>query len=173
MQFRVQGLRLRECVQYNGGGRNHASCTCVSMWVHSQLGFRVHHPKPPQAGSSGFLLPFDHISKASRQSSRTVPATRQIFRQITRPSCPARVSRSVNIYPEGNILTQNPRRDPKHANNKKNWGRNVKRSRAFIVPVNREALAWLTVLSRRSAGGGGLGRSLECPCKWSAALSAV
>ena len=39
------------------------------------------------------------------------------------------------------------------------------------VPVYREALPSLTVLSGRSAGG--LGRSLERLCKWSAALSAV
>ena len=37
--------------------------------------------------------------------------------------------------------------------------------------VYREALPSLTVLTGRSAGG--LGRSLERPCKWSAALSAV
>ena len=39
------------------------------------------------------------------------------------------------------------------------------------VLVYREALPSLTVLTGRSAGG--LGRSLERPCKWSAALSAV
>ena len=47
----------------------------------------------------------------------------------------------------------------------------VRCSRVISVPVYREALPSLTVLSRRSAGG--LGRSLERPCKWSAALSAV
>ena len=48
----------------------------------------------------------------------------------------------------------------------------VRRSRD-IVPVYREALPSLTVLSRRSAGGLSRSRSLERPCKWSAALLAV
>ena len=38
-------------------------------------------------------------------------------------------------------------------------------------PLYREALPSLTVLTRRSAGT--LGRRLERPCKWSAALSAA
>ena len=58
------------------------------------------------------------------------------------------------------------------------WGSsllpNSKRSIAWLghySPRKREALPSLTVVTRRSAGG--LGRSLERPCKWSAALSAV
>ena len=46
----------------------------------------------------------------------------------------------------------------------------MRRSRVISVPVYREALPSLTVLTRRSTGG--VGRSLE-PRKWSAALSAV
>ena len=49
----------------------------------------------------------------------------------------------------------------------------VKRKRVISAPENREALILrsLTVLTKRSTGG--LGRSLERPCNWSAALSAV
>ena len=170
MQFRVQGLGLRECVQYNGGATTHRALASAC----GPFSIRVY--LTPQTPSSGVFWVFASFRPHLKSNPSVVPdcaGHSTDFRQITRLSCPAKVSRSVNVYPERNILTQNPRRGPKHANNKKTWGRNVKRSRAFIVPVNREALAWLTVLSRRSAGGGGLGRSLECPCKWSAALSAV
>ena len=60
--------------------------------------------------------------------------------------------------PLGSILTAN--------------GREVIRGAASLQPSStRKALPSLTVLTGRSAGG--LGRSLERPCKWSAALSAV
>ena len=49
--------------------------------------------------------------------------------------------------------------------------RGQERGWVTTVLVYREALPSLTVLMGRSAGG--LGRSLERPCKWSAALSAV
>ena len=48
-------------------------------------------------------------------------------------------------------------------------GRAGQGSWSFTAVLVREALPSLTVLSGRSAGG----RSLERPCKWSAALSAV
>ena len=70
-----------------------------------------------------------------------------------------------------------PRPPPKKSTDDVNGGgfgsffRSHSRGGVTAVLVFREALPSLTVLSRRSAGG--LGRSLERPCKWSAAPSAV
>ena len=137
------------------------------------------------------------LSASFRCSTRPVP----LFHQITHTLHPARVARrapgqaggmalAVVFGVSGRLPRLRPRVPgicqpgatrpsevlPRPPQRSWVWGssllpRGHSRGGVTTVIVYREALHSLTVLTGRSAGG--LGRSLERPCKWSAALSEV
>ena len=100
-------------------------------------------------------------------SSRPVPAARRQARVSNKQPGPRALSGLLEV------LTPTRGRQGREGQGRSGQDRadQGRAGQVTTVLVYREALPSLTVLTGRSAGG--LGRSLERPCKWSAALSAV
>ena len=163
-----------------GAPTNRALASACSPAPTTPTILKVHPPTPLKWGLSCSLLPFAALQKlcVSQQNGAEMDYCRVVgprglcrpldekqgFPTNTSPLAPcqgcskAEQSRTTFREEAGGPL---PRRT---------WGPSLGK-RVTSGLVYREALPSLTVLTRRSAGG--LGRSFERPCKWSAALSAV
>ena len=164
--------------------------------------YRVHPPNPPQGGLSCSLLPFAVIYKRPNYGLWVLAACaaaqrKASFQQTTWPSQGGQGAgqgaggrgqgaggqgaggRGAGGRGQGARGQQTGGRGAQGRAGKKHrpperscfWGPGHSWGGVTTVLVYREALPSLAVLSGRSAGR--LGRSLERPCKWSAALSAV